>query len=165
MRVFQERQYFDQWWLWLILIISLGAFLYAPSALIIEQSDVSVKSLSASFWISLAVLIAVHIFFALCHLNTEIYENGIAYQFYPFHFNPKRMHWKDLSEVYVRKYRPISEYGGWGYRMGFGGRALNVKGNKGVQLKFKNGKKLLIGTQRPEEAQQIIDKYFKNERI
>ena len=165
MRVFQERQHFDQWWIWLTLIISLGALLYVPISLLIEQSDVTIKSLNGGFWIALVVLIVVHIFLALCHLNTEIDENGIAYQFYPFHFNPKRMDWKDVNEVYVRKYRPISEYGGWGYRIGFGGRAFNVKGNQGIQLKLKDGKKLLIGTQKPMEAQQIINTYFKNERI
>jgi hypothetical protein len=54
---------------------------------------------------------------------------------------------EDLNECFARKYRPILEYGGWGIRCGWkGGRAYNVSGNEGVQLVFKNGKRLLIGS-------------------
>ena len=49
--------------------------------------------------------------------------------------------------------------------MGSNGNTINVMENKGIQLKFKNGKKLLIGTQKPEDAQIVINRYFKNERI
>jgi TATA-box binding protein (TBP) (component of TFIID and TFIIIB) len=36
------------------------------------------------------------------------------------------------------------------------GKAYNVSGNQGVQLFFTNGKKLLIGTQKPEEITAIL---------
>jgi len=60
-----------------------------------------------------------------------------------------------LDKVYLRKYSPIGEYGGWGFRYG----AYNIKGSQGLQLKFKNGKMLLIGTQRPEELQKVLDQF------
>ncbi len=164
-RVFQERQGFTQWWLWLVVIVPLGILLYQPITLLIKQPDFSLGDLDKSFWIALGVLIVVHLFLAQCHLHTEINENGIHYQFKPFHFHPKRVNWGELENVYVRKYRPVTEYGGWGYRVGFGGIAYNVKGNQGIQLKFKSGKKLLIGTQRPKEVKEIVNKYFKHERI
>ena len=50
--------------------------------------------------------------------------------------------------AYVRKYSPIAEFGGWGYRISFnGGPAYNIAGNMGLQIVFVSGKKLLIGTQ------------------
>jgi len=36
--------------------------------------------------------------------------------------------------------------------------AYNVSGNKGIQLVFTNGRKLLIGTKRPEEVKEILEK-------
>jgi hypothetical protein len=39
------------------------------------------------------------------------------------------------------------EYGGWGIKYGKMGKAYNVSGNRGVQLEFTDGKRLLIGSQ------------------
>ena len=52
------------------------------------------------------------------------------------------------------------EYGGWGLRYGFfgKGRALNVSGNTGLQIEFNNGKRLLIGTNKPRELKEVLTK-------
>jgi hypothetical protein len=44
------------------------------------------------------------------------------------------------------------EYGGWGLRYGGdNGWAYNARGNRGVQLVLQGEKRVLIGSQRPEE--------------
>ncbi len=43
-------------------------------------------------------------------------------------------------------------------KYGRAGKAYNVSGNRGVQLKLSSGKGLLIGSQRPEELAQAIQK-------
>ena len=87
-------------------------------------------------------------------------ERGISYRFYPFQLTTKLISWDTMHKCNTRRYKPIMEYGGWGFRIGLGGKALNVKGNRGVQIELKNGKRLLIGTQKPNEAQQVIQKHF-----
>ena len=70
-----------------------------------------------------------------------------------------------MEQCYVRKYSPLREYGGWGVRGSFGkNKAYNVKGNQGIQIELKKGGKVLVGTQRKTEAQQVIDRYFKKEQ-
>ena len=66
--------------------------------------------------------------------------------------------WKNISKSYIRQYQPIIEYGGWGIRIGlFGkGRAFNVRGNKGLQLEFKDNNKLLIGSNNSEELERVL---------
>jgi len=44
------------------------------------------------------------------------------------------------------------------------GKAINVSGNIGVQLILKNGDKILIGTQKKEEALRVLETY-KNKLI
>jgi hypothetical protein len=63
-----------------------------------------------------------------------------------------------LTKSYVRQYSPIAEYGGWGLRLGlFGkGQAYNVSGDKGLQLEFTTGQRLLIGTNKPEELNTVL---------
>jgi hypothetical protein len=78
-------------------------------------------------------------------------------RFFPFHRNFKRFAFEDFGEYYAREYRPLLEYGGWGIRCGKNGKAYNVSGKKGLQIIFKNGKKLLIGSQNPEELVAAID--------
>jgi hypothetical protein len=57
----------------------------------------------------------------------------------------------------VRKYKPLLEYGGYGIR-GFGNnRALNIAGKTGLQLIFKDGRKLLIGTQKGLEMIEMLN--------
>jgi hypothetical protein len=91
-------------------------------------------------------------------LETAISDEGISYRFFPFHKRKKTITWSDIEKAYVRKYKPIAEYGGWGLRLGFfgSGKAVNVSGNMGLQLIFRNGKKLLIGTKRSNEVQLIL---------
>ena len=65
-----------------------------------------------------------------------------------------------IATSYVRQYSPLLEYGGWGMRIGlFGkGKAWNISGDKGLQLEFTNQKKLLIGTNQPEELAATLEK-------
>ena len=45
------------------------------------------------------------------------------------------------------KYKPISQYGGWGIKYGFNGKAYNVSGNLGVKVFLKNGSNIMFGSQ------------------
>ena len=164
MRVFEEKQWFNQWWFQLI-NISLFLFLlfcFYKWYIVGENVDkVNSDDLFGQLIVILCVLPIIVLLYFL-KLKTVIDERGINYQFFPIHKTLKLIAWSDLEECYIREYKPISEYGGWGYKFASGGaKALNVKGNKGIQLKLKNGKNLLIGTQKPDEAQLVINKYFK----
>jgi len=64
---------------------------------------------------------------------------------------------KDIVSCEVRTYSPIREFGGWGIRYGRGTKAYNVSGNRGIQLELSNGKRVLIGSQRPEELAGAIE--------
>ncbi len=106
------------------------------------------------FFMPLLVLI----FFFKLTLHTRIDESGIHYRFAPVHRKERHIKWSDVKNIYVRKYKPIAEYGGWGFRMGRSGTALNTSGNMGLQIEFTNGKRLLIGTHKPDELKRILAK-------
>jgi len=96
-------------------------------------------------------------------LKTNINKTGISVRFFPFHRKERFYNWDQINNCYVRQYRPLLEYGGWGIRFGTNGTAYNIRGNKGIQLKLKNGREILIGTQKPDEASKQITQYFKTE--
>jgi len=168
MHVFEEKQWFNQWWLlpiYLVLIIPTLWGCYKWFLLKENWGNVGPKDwegIIAILIISPLILTILLLF----RLHTIIDKRGVSYRFYPIHKNQKAIIWTDIEKCIVKKYNPLKEYGGWGYKWGWkGAKAITVKGNFGVYIVLKNGKKLLIGTQRPEEAQQIINRYFKNERV
>ncbi|NNL08258.1 MAG: hypothetical protein HKP38_03450 [Croceitalea sp.] len=167
MRVFEERQRFNQWWLQILNLSLLGILVYSCLKWFYFKEPVGNVG-EADLESQLVVLILLPAVIGLIYvfkLSTLIDERGVMYGFFPFHLKQKLIPWSEIKQCSVRQYRPLSEYGGWGYRMGPKGKAFTVKGNKGIQVVLKNNQKILIGTQKHNEAQAVIDKYFKHERI
>lgn len=83
---------------------------------------------------------------------------GIYCSFRPFELKGKMMGWSDIDKVYVREYSAMKEFMGWGLK--YGGKAYGwaytVGGKYGVQLKLKDGKKILLGTHKPEQVKQLL---------
>jgi len=161
MKVFVEEQRFNQWWLYVILSIPVLVFLLPY----VFGRDITLNSDNETFIgisISLITVLIATVFILMIRLKTKIDENGIYYQFFPLHINEKFISWNEISQCHVRKYKPLTEYGGWGYRSGFGrgkGRALSIRGTNGIQLVYKEGRKLLIGTQNSELAKKVLETY------
>ena len=159
--IYREEQKFAAWLRWLV-YISMGLAVWigviALKKEFAEQSEPGTLEILLAVIVGIGVPIAIAALFVFLKLETEVRSDGIYVRYLPFHIHFKRFAPEDLSEYYARQYKPILEYGGWGIRCGlFGkGKAYNVSGNKGVQLVFKNGKKLLIGSQNAEELEQAI---------
>ncbi len=62
-----------------------------------------------------------------------------------------------VREAKQRRYRPMREYTGWGIRyMPKAGWAINISGNRGVQLVLKSGKRILIASDRTDDLERAI---------
>jgi hypothetical protein len=154
--LFEESQRFTQWWIWAIILGALGFSIYANMETI-QKGD------SLFNWTNFSIIIPVFIIPALFYfltLKTRVEENGIYVRFIPFHLKEIFIAWDQLENCSVRTYSPLGEYGGWGIKYGLGGagKVYNVSGNQGLQLVFKDGSRLLIGTQKPQELQEILNK-------
>ena len=163
MKIFKEEQRFTQTWL----IVLMGFSLVVPLVLIIreflkENSEFTVGGFLGVVGVLIASIVPIFFF----KLITRIDEVGIHYRFFPFHFKTKQITWQEIEKAYVRIYDPIGDYGGWGLKGGFlwnksKGIAINVSGDIGIQLELKTGKKILIGTQKKQEATSVIETYTK----
>ncbi len=159
--LFVERQRFKQWWCWLILLSLNGFFLYAVFKQVIGGQQFGDKPMSnTGLLVATGLIILVTLLFVKFCLSTIIKEDGIYVRFFPFHLKYKHYPWDVLTKCYVRVYSPIGEYGGWGLRFSLSGKgkAYNVSGNKGLQLEFTKGKKLLIGTNKSDDLADTLRK-------
>lgn len=95
-------------------------------------------------------------------LHTYINSEGIFVKFFPFQFQFKFYSWNKIHALYIRKYSPVREYGGWGIRISMNAsKAYIVTGNTGLQLVLTNDKKMLIGTNRPDHLTNVLIKLGK----
>jgi hypothetical protein len=110
-----------------------------------------------------AVILAVSIVFLFTRakLVTRVRTDGIYVSFQPLQA-PAFFPWENISNIYLRQYDPIREYGGWGVRIGPSGKALIVSGKTGLQLVLKDNTRILIGTDNPDQLAEILTKMNKH---
>ena len=112
------------------------------------------------FYVSMGSIVLICSFLLMLRLYTKVNSGGIHYRFFPFHLSWKTIHWKDIKVAEMRKFRPLQEYGGYGLRYGKSGYAYILSGKVGLQLVYKDQKKLLIGTSTYHNMQENIELYF-----
>ncbi len=163
MRIFTEEQRFAQLWLYIVLIVSF----IAPMMLTFKEfvnDDNKDDGALVTLIVVIGSMALVYGFIFSLKLRTRIDEIGIQFRFIPFHFKNRTIGWEEIEKGYIRNYDAISDFGGWGMKGGrlwrkSKGVAYNVKGNIGLQLELKNGKKILIGTQKQEEMKRVLQTY------
>lgn len=164
--LFLEVQKQRQIWLWVLLASSFVATVIADVVIVaktglmamLEQNAVeAVIGIIAGPLVLLAVLLLMY----HSKLVTEVRGDGIYIRYVPFHRSYRCFPFSQIQSWEPRTYSPIREYGGWGIRWGRGGGvdnlAYNVSGNQGVQLVLKNGRRILIGSQKPQELAMAIE--------
>jgi hypothetical protein len=89
-------------------------------------------------------------------MTTVVDAAGVHVRYFPY--LRKTFALADIVSWQARTYDPM-EYGGWGVR-GFPDRygwAYNVRGTRGVEIAFRNGHRLMLGSQRADELARAIE--------
>ena len=156
---FNESQKMDQ--LWLKLVMAMAAVITVVPFLLMEMDQLwQIETIMTLLGLIFALVFTNVIIFAVT-FQTKITSDGIYYKYPPFVRKWKKVAFQELEDYGVRKYHAFREFGGRGYKTRFfatKARAITIKGDQGLQLYFKNGKKLLLGTQKPEELKIALKK-------
>lgn len=151
--LFQESQRFNQWWLWLIIFFACSfPFIGFVQQIILGKPFGDNPMSNIGLIISLVFSITFMALFYAIQLKTEITRETISFRFVPF---MKRTYpFNEIESYEVIHYGFV---GGWGIRFGTKyGTVYNIKGTKGLFVKLKNGKTFIIGTQKPQELENVI---------
>jgi len=154
---FKETQRYPAKWLWSLSsigILLLAAITFWPWVF----QGVSLQNLDYSTLIALGFLLLIIAYFASSNLNLTLTHFGVTVRLRPWQLKPDLYPWENIAQVYIRKYDPIKEFGGWGLRASTKGNAVSLYGNTGLQLVFKRGDTLLIGTLQPESLSSAIQR-------
>ena len=144
--LFTEIQKFRQWWLWVLLLSSS----FVPMYLIYKESREN--SFSNDHLLTIVIFVSVILLLWFSKLETIVTEKYIQVKYFPF--VNKTFQLNDIEFMSLIDYGFV---GGWGIRFWTRyGTVYNTSGSKGLHIQLKNGKTLVIGTQKPEELEKII---------
>lgn len=152
---FKETQRFTQWWIWVILIgFDIFAVYLLYSHFVIEKPIGDHPFPSWGVVLFAGIIFALFALFVIMRLETTINRSGIYINFFPL--IRKHIPWESIASTEMVDYGFV---GGWGIRLGTNyGTVYNVKGNLGLALRLKNGKKLCVGTQKAEDLKSLLNK-------
>lgn len=156
MTEFKETQKMTQWWLWAILLGTTGFVLWEIVAeTVSRQLSLAEFVRNTELWLPVLIPGLVLVFFYLASLKTKVDSTGIRIHYFPLW----RTHiaWDEMESAELIRYGFV----GYGIRFSFRyGTVYNARGNWGLQIVKKNGSKILLGTQRPEELKATVDKFL-----
>ncbi|MES2382657.1 MAG: hypothetical protein V4538_16530 [Bacteroidota bacterium] len=151
MEAFTEKQSFiKSWW-----PLSIAFFIMAAIVPLLNYNNGQLSVPDMMF--PVFVLLSSGIFVFFFTLSSRVDETAVFVKFGLFQRSYKVFKWEDIKTVEVRKYNPIMEYGGWGYKgLWKKNRAYSVSGNMGLQITFHNNSKVLIGTKEPDKMKTYL---------
>ena len=150
--IFQETQRFRQIWIW-ALILGMSGFSISSLFLLEDKAPLTFGDLA----FPLGGILLLNILFLSFTLTTRIVANSLSYRFFPF-TRWRTFRFEEMEALDLVEYNGLWEYGGWGIKWNGDTWSYTTGGKWGVIVKTTD-KKFLLGTQKPEEVRQVIDRF------
>lgn len=144
---FEERQMFTLWAYVLIAVAAAGA----ATALLAARMEPSGRVALGAYLLIVALAANLFAMTTLVTGDTLCVTFGWAFPLYR-----RVIRIADITRAEAVTYSPLGEYGGWGIRGMGKNTALNASGNRGVRLTLRDGRRVLIGSQRPDALRYAL---------
>lgn len=156
--LFREDQFFA-WWTYVFMLMWGVASTFAPKffhEVLYLRSGITGMSLIVTL---IGIAVPVSLVVGVLRMSTEVTGSHLRVWFGWLPTYRRDLPLDQIRAVEVVRYRAIQDYGFWGVRWGRNGElVLSARGDRGVWLTLEDGSRILIGSQRPEELAQAIDK-------
>ncbi len=155
---FYEKQHVQIWWLKLLIgLLTLGMWV---SFVVQIFYGIPVGNNPSPDWMMYPLLLLIGVgfpwFFFTMNLNITVTDKQLVVKYFPF--ITKKYTREDIGAVKPTTFRPIREHGGWGIKYSADGVwVYTAYGNTGVELTFRDGKRIIVGSQRAEELAKAIN--------
>ena len=148
---FEEKQQFRQRWVYIVYILLfalLALFISAAIEQIVFSRPFGDKP-GSNFILLLVTLFILTLLFLLYQtsLETQVTDAGVGFRWKPFQKTYRKFAWSEMDKVEIISYGFV----GYGWRMTPYGTIYNVAGDKGLRIHLKSGRKIVLGTQKPNE--------------
>lgn len=150
--IFQETQRFRQIWIW-ALILGISGFSISSLFLLEDKAPLSFVDLA----FPIGMILLLNVLFLTFTLSTRIEADSLSYRFFPF-TRWRTFRFEEIEALHLIEYNGLWEYGGWGIKWNGDTWSYTTGGKWGIIIKTTN-KKFLLGTQKPEEVREVIDRF------
>jgi hypothetical protein len=162
---FSEIQTFTLSWIWLmisaLLVVVLAVVWTLEIQGVFQNTDFKIVDIQWAAIVQVPVFVVLYFLFRTMKLEVTINSEGLKWKYPPFVRQAKLIKKSEIISFKVGEYKPIKEYGGWGFRQTKKGSkkvAYNVSGNIGLELILKNSHTVLFGTKRREAMEFAMRK-------
>ena len=157
--LFREEQRFTQWFIWIFLIGLTCLPIYGIIQQVILNNTFGNKPMSdTGLFVFLIFSLAFCYFFWMIKLRTTVTRDHIWIRLSPL--ARRKILWRDVAKAEIVQYTP---WIGYGLRISPSyGTVYNIKGNKGLFMVLKNGKKVMVGTQKSRELEGVARMVLKS---
>ncbi len=156
--MYKEEQRFRQSWVWgIVLVVAALGWWGFIQQIVLGRPFGENPAPDWGVWLLwLFIGVGLPVLFVLIRLVLEVTVDAVIIRYRPL--KKRRIPLADVDQAKVRTYNAIREYGGWGIK-GWSLRnvAYNVSGDRGVELTLLDGRRVMLGSQRPEELAQAIE--------
>lgn len=157
MNTFYEKQRMSQWWLIALLILIICIPAYGIVQQVIMKIPFGNNPMPDwGLYLTLAFTVGINWLLLASRLETKIDAEGIHMKYFPLISSWKHYKWSEIKSI------EMIEYGFVGYGIRWHKKyntIYNTSGNKGIFIQMESGKKFVIGTNKQQEAEQIIKTY------
>ncbi len=155
--LYREVQRFKQWYFYIPILIVTVLVWYQFIQQIVLKHPLGEQPVPdwVAWALGLVFGIGFPLFAAVARMITEVHPGVLRVRVYPFRW--VKILLSDIRGAEPRQYSALREYGGWGIRTSLkNGRAYNASGNRGIQLVMSDGRRVLIGTQQPDQLMAAL---------
>ena len=104
------------------------------------------------------IILLVNIVLGIIKYDVELNRQEIRYRLFPIHFKHKIIPLEDIKDLRPVSFNPIGDLGGYGLRFNSKfGWVYYLRGNSGIKIIKKNGKKLTLGVKNTSSFINAID--------
>jgi hypothetical protein len=152
---FREGQKMTQWWIWLILFCVAGIWIWAIiQQLLLGQLFGERPMNNMGLILTSFIPLGLIVLFYILSLKTRVSAQGIDVRYYPLWST--HIPWHQIQSAEIVRYPFV----GYGIRYSSQyGTVYNARGQWGLLILKKNGEKLLVGTQKPDELLAAVKKH------
>ncbi len=151
--------YTERTWapLWVLVLLWTACIAAAVAAIYdLQQGSEPMSAVGAGLTASAVLLFPMLITLVFTRLDVEVRTDCLRIAFGPIHLARKRITFSEIESVRGVSYRPLREFGGWGFRPRGKRTAWTIRGNQALQVTLRNGKQVYVGSRFPQRLEERV---------
>lgn len=160
--IYREEQYFA-WWLYALLAVMVGlgwlTIAWSPRGANGAAAAARGPWLEVPFSMLIGLLLPPVLVVGVLRMTTEVTAIHCRVWYGMVPTFRRALDLDSVKRVEIVRYNAIRDHWFWGVRITRDGeRVLTARGDRGVRLYLHDGSRVLIGSQRPEELAEVLER-------